>query len=158
MELNTSSSVDILDFTPAYGDEFKRLNTDWMHQNFGGDLESYLNHLVDNVLKNGGFILFARQNDTIVGACAVMKESNKIYEIADLAVAPTHRGKGIGKQLLADAIQRVKNFNARQMTLLTSSRLKISLELFKTFGFREAAFDEELTGLNSDIKMVLSLK
>jgi putative acetyltransferase len=155
----TSTAVEILSFAPEYRDDFKRLNAEWMHHFYGKNVEAYLDIPEEKVLQNGGFILFARKDNQIIGTCAVLKSSSKTFEIANIAVSPAYRGKGIGKQLLIEAIDDARHANARQISLTTSSQFKISLELFKTFGFREAGHDAELSKFdNTDVRMVLSLK
>ena len=151
--------VEILDFSPQYREEFKRLNAEWMHSTFGKYVDNHLENPEMTILQNGGFILFAKVDNKIVGTCAVLKENNKLFEIADMAVTPLFRNRNIGKRLLSEVIERVKKANARQIYLVTSSKLTASLELFRTYGFREVPLDTETSIYEgSDIKMVLNLK
>jgi ribosomal protein S18 acetylase RimI-like enzyme len=154
----TTLKVQILDFSPEFRDDFKRLNNEWMTAIFGESTNGHLDR-PEAIIDNGGYILFAEYEGKIVGTCAILKESNKLFEIADMSVTPEFRGRNIGKQLLSEAIERVKKANARQIYLVTSSKLTVSVEMFKTYGFRETGSDAEMSMYNAtDIKMTLNLK
>ena len=155
----TTILAEILDFIPEYRDDFKRLNAEWMSVYFGKSMDTHLENPEETILKDGGFILFAKADEQIVGTAAILRETAKIYEIADMAVTPQYRGQNIGKQLLAEAVERVKKMGARQVYLITSSKLSASVELYRTYGFRETHFDPEMSIYEgSDIKMILNLK
>ena len=155
----TLTDIEIIDYAPEYRDDFTRLNAEWMTTYFGKQLDNHLNDPETSIINNGGFILFAQSDDKIIGTCAILKENNKLYEIADMAVAPEHRGKNIGKRLLHAAVEKVRIANARQVYLVTSSKLTASIELFRTYGFRETSFDADMSLYEgSDIKMTLNLK
>ncbi len=155
----TITDIEIIDYAPEYRDDFTRLNAEWMTTFFGKQLDNHLDDPETSIINNGGFILFAQSDDKIIGTCAILKENNKLYEIADMAVAPEFRGRNIGKRLLNAAVEKVRVVGARQVYLVTSSKLTASIELFRTYGFRETGFDAELSVYEgSDIKMVLNLK
>jgi putative acetyltransferase len=154
----TTLKVQILDYSPAFNADFKRLNDEWMTAYFGKSTDNHLDR-PETIVENGGYILFAQYKGQIVGTCAILKESNKVFEIADMSVTPEFRGQNIGKQMLSEAIERVRKANAREIYVVTSSKLTISLEMFKTYGFRETGFDAELSIYDAtDIKMTLNLK
>jgi N-acetylglutamate synthase-like GNAT family acetyltransferase len=156
-------TLTIVDFQPTYKEDFKRLNTEWM--------QSYFNHvlpydqaLIDNpereIIEKGGHIFFAQADDQIVGTCALLRESHKVYEIALMAVTPQFRGQHLGKALLVKAVEKAKLLGAKQVYLVTSTKLTTSLEMYKAFGFREVPFDPETSIYDdgSDVKMSLNLK
>lgn len=154
----TTLKVQIVDFSPAFREDFKRLNNEWMTAYFGKSTDNHLDR-PEAIIEDGGYILFAQHKGQIVGTCAILKESNKRFEIADMSVTPEFRGRNIGKQLLSAAIEQVKKANAREIYLVTSSKLTVSVEMFKTYGFRETGFDAEMSMYDAtDIKMTLNLK
>lgn len=153
------TTVDIIDYAPEYCDDFSRLNAEWMTTYFGKKMDNHLDNPEETIISKGGFILFAKVGDEIIGTCAILKENNKLYEIADMAVTPQYRGKHIGKRLLSAAVDKVRKAGARQVYLVTSSKLTASLELYRTYGFRETGMDAELSVYEgSDVKMMLNLK
>lgn len=154
----TTLKVQIVDFSPEFRDDFKRLNHEWMTAYFGKSTDNHLDR-PETIIEDGGYILFAQYEGQIVGTCAILKESNKRFEIADMSVTPEFRGRNIGKQLLSAAVEQVKKANAREIYLVTSSKLTVSVEMFKTYGFRETGFDAEMSMYDAtDIKMTLNLK
>ena len=101
----------------------------------------------------------AEVDEKIVGTGALLRESNKLYEIAYMAVTPSYQGRHIGKSLLKKAIDKAIQAGAKQVYLVTSTKLKASLEMYRTFGFRESPIDPEMSVYQgSDVKMSLNLK
>lgn len=155
----TLTTFDIIDYAPEYRKNFAQLNAEWMTTYFGKQMDDHLEDPETSIINEGGFILFAKSGDKIIGTCAILKENNKLYEIADMAVAPQYRGQNIGKRLLNAAVEKVRVAGARQVYLVTSSKLTASIELFRTYGFRETSFDAEMSVYEgSDVKMILNLK
>jgi putative acetyltransferase len=155
-----SSPVEIIDYSPEFQEDFKNLNMGWMSQ---FDMNNSLRTMIDNpdeeIIQKGGFIFFAWMDGKIVGTGALLRESNKLYEIANMAVTPQYQGRHIGKALLKKAIDKAVQAGAKQLYLITSTKLKASVEMYRTFGFRETLFDPELSIYDgSDVKMVLNLK
>lgn len=155
-----STSVEILEYDSQYKNDFKRLNMEWMAQ-FKLDVAHQL--LIDDpeaeIINKGGAVFFAKVDNQIVGTGALIRESNKLYEIADMAVTPQYRGRHIGKSLLIKAVEKAKSLGAKQVYLITSTHLTTSIEMYKTYGFRETPFDPEMSRYEgSDVKMVLNLK
>jgi putative acetyltransferase len=153
-------NVDIIDYAPEYRADFARLNADWMNTYFGKKMDAHLDNPEETIILKGGFVLFAKANDEIVGTCAILKETNKLYEIADMVVSPQHRGKHIGKRLLSAAVESVRRMGARHVYLVTSSKLAASIALYRTYGFKEMGIADMETSVyeGSDVKMVLNLK
>ncbi len=155
-----TTSVEIIDYSPEYQEDFKNLNMGWMDQ---FDMNSSHRAMIENpeeqIIKKGGSIFFAEVDGKIVGTGALLRESNKLYEIANMAVTPQYQGRHIGKALLKKAIDKAVQAGAKQVYLITSTKLKTSVEMYRTFGFRETLFDPEMSIYDgSDVKMVLNLK
>ena len=55
--------------------------------------------------------------------------------LARLAVAPQHQGAGLGRQLLADVIQRLDSRGLDSLTVNTQAHNHRSLRLYRRFGF-----------------------
>jgi N-acetylglutamate synthase-like GNAT family acetyltransferase len=64
-----------------------------------------LDHPDEYILNKGGHILMALYNNEPVGACALIKMDNDMYELAKMAVSPKAKGKGIGF-ILGQAMHR----------------------------------------------------
>jgi putative acetyltransferase len=156
----TMTAFSILDYTPQYKEAFKTLNYEWMRSfkiNFHRQV--MLNDPETHIINKGGKIFFVEMDNKIVATCALIRESNKVYEIADMAVTPQYQGQHIGKSLVKHAIDKAKALGAKQIFVVVNSTLKPALEMYSVYSFREVPFDPEM-GENADneIKMVLNLK
>ena len=156
----TVTNVHILDYNPEFKNDFKRLNMEWMSQfKMGTVRQSIVEDPQTFIIDKGGFVFFAEMDGKIVGTGALLRESHKVYEIADMAVTPPYQGKNIGKSLLQKAIDKAKLTGAKQVYLITSTRLPTSIEIYRAYGFRETGYDSEMSIYDgSDVKMVLNLK
>lgn len=153
-------SVEIIDYAPQYKENFKNLNMEWMNQfKIDSSQQALVEHPEEQIIQKGGYIFFAEINGKIVGTAALLRISNKLYEISNMAVTPSYQGKNIGKSLLKSAIDKAADVGAKQVFLITSTKLKASVEMYRTFGFREALFDPEMSMYEgSDVKMSMNLK
>jgi GNAT superfamily N-acetyltransferase/predicted transcriptional regulator len=133
-------SVEILDYTPEFHDDFKRLNYEWIekyfHQLEEADLQS-LNHPDEKILKPGGHILMAQYEGEIVGTCALIKSDGHTYELAKMTVTEKARGKGIGWLLGQAAINKARELGAETIFLESNTILESAINLYQKLGFRK---------------------
>lgn len=104
------------------------------------DLASYRSRLAGGA--NGGtlFTLLAVDGARIVGALTCEREPRrKVQHIAHLIgmmVADTHRGRGIGRALLAAAIGRLRDLpELAQVTLSVTASNRVAVGLYESAGF-----------------------
>jgi GNAT superfamily N-acetyltransferase len=57
------------------------------------------------------------------------------YEIKHLWVAPSHRGRGIGRSILAELEHRAKGFGATEVVLDTNASLEAAGSLYRSHGY-----------------------
>ena len=99
-------------------------------------------------------IALARPNSTaildeaIVGYSALLNNSKSEAQLARLAVATGLQGKGIGRQLLADAIENCRKLGYRRLALNTQLSNLRSQKLYTSFGFRQ--FGEKIPVLTKN--------
>lgn len=71
--------------------------------------------------------------------------TNQVDEVGSIfgfGIAPEHRGKGYGKELLHLIVNRLRQEGKTEITLDVNSENKLALELYKKFGFRiEVAYE-----------------
>jgi amino-acid N-acetyltransferase len=91
--------------------------------------EDELEELVYN-----GFV--AETDGRLIGFAALEIYSRKLAEIRSLAVAPEFQGKGVGRQLVAECVERARKRDVLEVMAITSS------EVF----FRGCGFDFTLPG------------
>ncbi|MGA0559553.1 bifunctional helix-turn-helix transcriptional regulator/GNAT family N-acetyltransferase [Larkinella sp. VNQ87] len=129
--------VEIIDYDPQYRELFKTLNLAWIEKYFTveePDIKS-LSNPEGYILANGGRVFFARYQNEIVGTCALLKESDAVYELVKMAVAPEAQGKQIGRKLCQHAIEVAHQLGAKRVYLESNTRLAPALALYKKVGF-----------------------
>lgn len=121
------------------GDEvaFRDLNEAWISQFFAieaKDLE-VLGDPVGHILRPGGAILMAIENERPVGCCALLPMADGGFELGKMAVAEQLRGRGVGKRLLEQVVAHARQMGARRLYLETSTKLPNAIHLYESQGF-----------------------
>ena len=132
-------TVEIVDYQPAFHDDFKRLNYAWIEQHFqidAADRQS-LEHPADKILNPGGHIYMALQDGAVVGTCALMRLEEETYELVKMAVAETAKGQGIGFLLGQAAIAKARELGAKTLFLESNTVLEPAIRLYQKLGFRK---------------------
>jgi len=131
------AAVRIVDYRPAYKKHFAALNYQWLEEDFA--IEDIDRRMLEDpngsILKRGGAIMFALCGEDIVGTCALVTRDDGNVELVKMAVTPSFRGRGIGRLLTLQAIDRAKALGARKIVLATSPRLLVANLLYKSLGF-----------------------
>lgn len=129
----------IIDFQEQHKADFARLNYEWISKYFTVEDEDRktLEDPQEKVYKNGGHILLAEKENVIVGTCALIKEEEKVFELAKMAVSPTVQGEGIGYALGMATIEKAKELGANKIVLETNTKLTPAINLYKKLGFKE---------------------
>jgi GNAT superfamily N-acetyltransferase/DNA-binding MarR family transcriptional regulator len=130
--------VEIIDYTPEFHDDFRRLNIAWIQKYFKLEPadQQALDHPDEKILNRGGHIYLARYKSEIVGTCALLKQSADRYELAKMAVAETAQGKGIGWKLGQAAIAKARELGAKTLFLESNTVLQPAIGLYQKLGFR----------------------
>jgi putative acetyltransferase len=132
-------TMDIVEYRPDLATAFKALNEAWITHYFA--LEAKDHEVLDDpqakVIDRGGRILFLVEADEVVGCCALLAMTDGGFEVAKMAVAEAHKGKGHGRALMAACIEQAKAAGAPRLYLETNSALGPALALYRGFGFRE---------------------
>jgi ribosomal protein S18 acetylase RimI-like enzyme len=91
-----------------------------------------------------GLILVASLHDEPVGCGALKVRPGAPAEIKRMWVAPSARGLGLGRRLLADLEQRAAASGATLIRLETNRSLTAAISMYRGSGYREvAAFNDE---------------
>ena len=95
------SAITVVPFNPKYAADFRRLNLDWIERLF--KVEAPDLKVLDNperaIIEPGGMIFFALEGEAVVGTVAMIRVTDDRYELAKMAVPPTHQNRGIGRLL-----------------------------------------------------------
>lgn len=146
-------------FRPEHASAFDALNRAWL---VGTGLFEPADepHLLDpygTILDNGGQIYVALEDDVVVGTCGIAPHGEDEFEVLKLAVAPSVRGRGIGRQLVGMCVDFARQQGARRITLLSSSKLGAAIRLYERAGFRHAPLPPTNPYETADIHMVLNI-
>ncbi|HEY9715552.1 MAG TPA: helix-turn-helix domain-containing GNAT family N-acetyltransferase [Chroococcales cyanobacterium] len=150
---------EVVPLTPELVPHFERLNRVWIEKYFAfedGDRKIFAHP--ENIVTEGGAVLFVRLGDKIVGTCALVKDGSKKLELVKMAVDEAYQGLGLGKVLLSSAIEEAKRLGARKLCLETNSVLKAAVNLYKSLGFQAVAHASSSGYSRVDTVMELDLK
>jgi len=136
-ESKKNAAVRIIEFESKYAVNFRDLNYEWLEKYF--EIERYdrivLENPINNIINFGGFIFIALIDDEVTGTCALMKHTEKKYEIAKMGVVGKYQNLGIGRKLVEATIEKSKKLGADKLILGTSKCLKAANHLYQKMGF-----------------------
>ncbi len=120
---------------------FRSLNEEWIARNFVVEEEDrrQLDDPVAAYITTGGQILIAESGGQRVGCVALVPDGSGAYELSKMAVAPGRRGQGIGRRLLAAAIDYAREVGATSIFLGSSTKLENAVHLYEAAGFQHVA-------------------
>jgi ribosomal protein S18 acetylase RimI-like enzyme/DNA-binding MarR family transcriptional regulator len=129
--------IEILDYSPTYGEKFKTLNHRWLTKHFRVENhdKEILNDPVGKIIKTGGAVLFARTKNRIVGTCALIQHRGGVFELSKMAVAEDARRRSVGTALTLAAIQKAGAAGADDLFLETHPTLIAARRLYESLGF-----------------------
>ena len=91
-----------------------------------------------------GALVVARLRGRPVGCGALKFHARRPCELKRMWVAPSVRGLGVGRRLLAELERQARAAGARVVRLETNRALKEAIALYRSAGYREvAAFNDE---------------
>ncbi len=122
---------------------FRTLNEEWISRWFTLEARDreVLGDPETHILRDGGHLYFAECDGVVVGCVALIAEPGEpgVYELSKMAVSPEMRGLGIGRVLLAYAIEEGRRLGARKLFLGSSKKLENAVHLYEAMGFRHVA-------------------
>lgn len=142
--------------------------------------EELKSHLLDQITRFeqdayevGGFNQWVLPVFARYGRLIILEEEGKILGVAEIlrswqdakrayltgfSIAPSERGKGLGKTFLNEIIKRLKKEGLNSLQLTVSPKNKAALLLYKDhFGFREVSFSKDEYGAGED-RFILELE
>lgn len=115
---------------------FKALNIAWISKLFAvepADLK-VLDH-PERILADGGAILMAERDGETIGTCALIQYDPETLEIAKMAVAEAHRGKGVGGALMQAIVEEGRRLGVKRLYIESGKKLTNAIALYEKFGF-----------------------
>jgi GNAT superfamily N-acetyltransferase len=153
------TDIRIVPFRRELAPAFQRLNLAWIERLFvveDAD-RKVLGDPEHAILAPGGQIFFALDGGEPIGTVAMIRVSAARYELAKMAVAPSHQQRGIGEMLGAAAIAFARDAGAETVFLQTNSRLDGAIRLYERLGFGHAVDPDPPEYARSDVYMELPI-
>lgn len=150
--------ISIVAYEPQYHHAFRQLNHEWITKYF--KLEAKDNLSLDDpeqyILARGGYIIMALRKGEPVGTVALIRESDRVFELAKMAVTDKAKGLKIGYYLGKAALELARQQGAETVNLLSNRRLAPALNLYRKLGFIEVpmpANEYERADIYMEIKL-----
>jgi GNAT superfamily N-acetyltransferase len=134
-----TATVKIVGYDLRYAKAFAALNYEWIETFFRVEDEDRkaLEDPEGYAINPGGEIFFLLENDVAVGTAAMVPYgSDKLYELAKMAVRPDKRGLGYGSRLMQRCVDFARDRNADEVMLVTNDILAPALATYEAAGFR----------------------
>jgi len=156
--LMAGDGLRIVPYRAGHAAAFRDLNLAWIRTHFVVEErdERDLGDPDTHILAHGGHILIAELHDEPVGTCALMRESENVYELAKMTVSESARGLGVGRALGDAAIAHARAIGARRVELWTNSSLAPAISLYHSLGFVDAPLGST-EFVRANVHMVLDL-
>ena len=152
------TKIEITNYNSKYDDSFYELNKTWIEEFWmleDSDIKDLLNPQ-ESIINLGGEIFFAVINNLAVGTAAMIPFPDSKIELAKMTIQKEYRGKGLSKILLKRCIDFARDSKAKEIFLISNSRLLSARKLYDKFGFKEVVLDSNKYK-RGNYKMVLRL-
>lgn len=99
----------------------------------------------DDLAPPGGVFLVAQEQDTVVGCAGLRLLPGKVGEVKRVFVAPTARGRGLGRRLMGEVERHARAHDCKLLRLDTRADLVEARTLYADIGYEEVpAFNSGL--------------
>ena len=149
--------ITVIPFEEKYSIDFKHLNLEWLRQYFAVEPydEYQLSYPRREIIERGGYIFLARENKTVVGTVALMKETESSFELTKMSVTRDSQGRGLSKLLMDACIKKAKEKKWNRLFLYSNTVLVPAIQLYRSYGFYEIPLESNSQYNRTNIKMEL---
>ncbi|MBD2230502.1 GNAT family N-acetyltransferase [Phormidium tenue] len=81
--------------------------------------------------------------ESVIAVVVLLPRDRQVVEVMNIAVAPSHQGKKLGKLLLAAAVERSRQQGAKRMIVGTGTAGIGQLAFYQKMGFRMESIDRD---------------
>lgn len=148
--------LQIVDFTAAHAAAFESLNVEWLEKYFHVEEidRVILSNPQSEVIDHGGYILFAKMGNEVVGTVALKHQGEGCFELTKMAVTAGRQGAGIGRALMLAAIDRFEAVDGEMLFLESHSSLTTAINLYESAGFVHTPHPRASDYARSDTYMI----
>lgn len=108
--------------------------------------------LVEEYMARGQCFIALHEN-RVIGEYVLLNTRPGRIEIMNIAVVPEKQGRGAGKFLIMDAVQRVREYGAKYLEIGTGNSSLMQLGLYQRCGFRIVGIEKDYFLMNYDFKI-----
>jgi GNAT superfamily N-acetyltransferase len=126
--------VHIVPFESRHAEEFAALVVDTLRE-FGFEEDPVLDQDLEDPAATYAALWLAIVGGEVVGSVALRHLGDDAYELKRMYLRSAHRGRGVGKQLLATALDWARANHARSVRLDTAERMAAARHLYESAGF-----------------------
>jgi len=158
-ELERVKSVEIVEYSDAYADDFARLNYEWIAKYYTVEEHDHdqLDHPRQYIIDKGGQIFFALVDGEVAGTVAMIRMNYEAFELAKMAVSPKFQGYKIGEKLMQACIDLASDEGTPFIVLESNTKQFAAINLYRKFGFVEVPLDPNSQFIRANIRMELAL-
>jgi GNAT superfamily N-acetyltransferase len=127
-------AVEIVPFEPEHATGFAALVADTLRE-FGFEPDAELDRDLDDPAGTYAGLWIAIAGGVVVGSVALRDLGGNAYELKRMYLRSPCRGRGVGKQLLATALDWARANRARVVRLDTTERMVAARGLYESAGF-----------------------
>jgi GNAT superfamily N-acetyltransferase len=132
------SDLRIVPFEAEHADGFCSLVADTLRE-FGFEPDPRIDPDLADPTGTFARLWIAVDGGEVVGSVALRDLGGGELELKRMYLRPTQRGQGLGKRLLATALDWARGQGARTVKLDTSERMEVARGLYEAHGFRRVA-------------------
>jgi GNAT superfamily N-acetyltransferase len=152
-------TIAIVPFRPDLAPAFTELNREWIERLFTLEEADWkvLRDPEASIVATGGEIFFALDGDRAVGTAAAVRTAPDTFELAKMAVRPSHQGRGLGERLGQVVVDFARRRGAARVYLETNSSLANAIRLYERLGFVQRPHPTPSDYARADVYMELDL-
>jgi putative acetyltransferase len=145
--------------SPEQQATFAQFNLAWIEQYFVVEAKDQysLHHPDEAIIALGGQVLFGinEQGESVI-TCALLRESDGLFELSKMGMKPSEKGKGYAEQIVAATIAQATIMGANKLFLESNRILTNALYIYEKCGFIEVPMLPSPYA-RADIRMELTL-
>lgn len=136
--------MELVNYDPAYKQNFIKLNTTWIKNNFGSLEKEDIKTIqeIEKEIEKGAMIFFAVEKNIVLATCMTKPISENTWEICKLAADEQYKGQGAGSKVFKKCMDYAIAKNAKKLFILSNSKLKPALHIYQKYGFKEIKLDD----------------
>jgi GNAT superfamily N-acetyltransferase len=127
-------TIEIVPFEATHAEGFSALVADTLRE-FGFEHDPELDGDLDDPGGTYVALWIALAGGEVAGSVALRDLGDGAYKLKRMYLSPAHRGRGLGRRLLATALDWARANDARVVRLDTAERMVAARRLYESAGF-----------------------